>query len=139
MSTPPRFECRTGRFGCYMYDTANQTEVDLATTVKYLNAYGEYLKQDITDMITGLDHGSANLETLAATQHAIWSHWMDYLFTKIIKAPYSNSDGYKGYMILQEDLLRWKHQMETPYTDLSEAEKESDRQIMRRFVLQEEM
>lgn len=60
-------------------------------------------------------------EVLADTQHSIWSHWMVYLFSRCTK----NDD---GSMTIPPDLVeRWNRQLDTPYQDLSEAEKGSDR------------
>lgn len=61
------------------------------------------------------------LEKLAALEHARWSHWMKYLFTKG-----KDFSGF-GFYIHKDSVERWKHQLATEYKDLSEAEKESDR------------
>jgi len=60
-------------------------------------------------------------DNLAALAHAQWSGWMEYLFTKGETQP----DG--TFAIGKESVERWKRQMETPYADLSEREKDSDR------------
>ena len=63
-------------------------------------------------------------EIIAATQHAIWSHWMRYLFS-VCHA----DDEYPEFLIIPGDKVqRWKRQMETLYAALSEQEKESDRE-----------
>lgn len=62
-----------------------------------------------------------NLEKIAAVQHAIWSHWMRYLFNVCI----INEDG--SLTIPSEKVLRWTRQMNTDYNDLSEDEKKSDK------------
>jgi len=60
-------------------------------------------------------------EKIAKTQHDIWAHWMKYLF--------SCCDVYNGIHVLNSNKVRrWKRQMETPYNELTEAEKESDRE-----------
>jgi hypothetical protein len=69
------------------------------------------------------------LEELASAQHDIWAHWMKYLFSKCI----TPVDG--SCIILPADVERWKRQCATSYDDLSEDEKESDRRIVRRFIL----
>ena len=59
-------------------------------------------------------------EEIAAVQHAIWSHWMKYLF--------SVSDTDSGCETIPADEAnRWKRQVNTPYSELKEKEKESDR------------
>ena len=59
-------------------------------------------------------------ENLADVQHAIWSHWMRYLFSRCVWDS-------AGRAVIPVDLvLRWHRQMDTPYNDLSEKERESD-------------
>jgi hypothetical protein len=65
---------------------------------------------------------SADLrEALADLAHRQWSGWMVYLFAK--------SDlNENGSVTIPVDLVaRWKRQMTTNYSELSEAEKNSDR------------
>lgn len=60
-------------------------------------------------------------ERLAAVQHEIWAHWMRYLFS-------CGSRVWGGDFLLPLDKVeRWLRQMETPYSELSEQERESDR------------
>jgi hypothetical protein len=58
------------------------------------------------------------LEELAALEHEQWSHWTRYLLDNL--SP--------------ENIARWQRQIETPYRELSEEEKEKDR-IWARKVL----
>ena len=68
------------------------------------------------------------LEALAAKQHAIWAHWMKYLFTV---CPVDA----KGVCTIPAELTeRWQRQACTEYEDLSEKEKLSDRQIVKDFL-----
>lgn len=61
-------------------------------------------------------------EQLADVQHAIWSHWMRYQFSVC----QSNGD---GSITIPADLVeRWSRQMATNYTDLTNKERESDRE-----------
>lgn len=69
------------------------------------------------------------MEMLASVQHDIWAHWMKWMREAKSRA---------GNNFLQqslEDWVRWSRQLETPYAELSEGEKESDRQVVRDFVL----
>ena len=60
-------------------------------------------------------------EQLAALAHAQWSGWMVYLFGL------SHSSG-DGTITLPAALVaRWQGQMATPYAELTEREKDSDR------------
>lgn len=60
-------------------------------------------------------------EQLAALAHEQWSGWMRYLFGKC------TYPGPSGVRMPSEWAERWMRQMNTPYAELSEAEKESDR------------
>jgi hypothetical protein len=68
------------------------------------------------------------LEQLADYAHASWSHWMHYLFSRSSNLP----DG--SVVIPAELVARWQRQMETPYQELSEQEKESDRNQARQIL-----
>ena len=61
-------------------------------------------------------------EEVAAIQHSIWAHWMKYLFRVSIHNP----DG--SVTVPAEQAERWMQQVETAYQDLSEHEKDSDRE-----------
>jgi hypothetical protein len=60
-------------------------------------------------------------EQLAALAHAQWSGWMVYLFG----LSHSNDDG--TITIPANVAARWQGQIATPYAELSEREKDSDR------------
>jgi len=63
------------------------------------------------------------LDKLADVQHGIWSHWMEYLFS--VCQEYGD-----GNMVIpKEKVERWKRQMKTSYSELSEPEKDSDRNV----------
>lgn len=60
-------------------------------------------------------------EHLAEYAHEAWSGWMRYLFDKSIHTT-------EGTIIIPEwAAQRWTRQATTPYTELPESEKESDR------------
>ena len=61
-------------------------------------------------------------EQLAAIQHSIWAHWMTYLFSVSIE----NRDG--SVTIPADEARRWMEQMHERYEELSEREKDSDRE-----------
>ena len=67
-------------------------------------------------------------EELAAVAHEQWSGWMRYLFGKSTH----NLDG--TVTIPAWAVERWKRQLNTPYDDLSEPEKESDRVEARKYI-----
>lgn len=60
-------------------------------------------------------------EQLAALAHAQWSGWMVYLFN----LSHSNGDG--SITIPANFVARWQGQIATPYEELTEREKDSDR------------
>jgi hypothetical protein len=68
------------------------------------------------------------VETLAAVEHERWSGWMRYLFTRGQHHP----DG--SFTIDAGSVAHWTRQMETGYSDLTEREKESDRQEVRKTL-----
>lgn len=70
----------------------------------------------------------ALVEELAAIEHMRWAHWQAYVHEKGTRTP----DG--GLFLPPELISRWDHQIATPYHALSEAEKESDRDQVRRYL-----
>ena len=67
-------------------------------------------------------------EELSHWQHEIWACWMKYQF-ELCK---ENEDG--SMVIPKEKVDRWKRQIETPYSKLSESEKDSDREQVDKFI-----
>ncbi|MGH2842205.1 MAG: hypothetical protein ACRDKL_01280 [Solirubrobacteraceae bacterium] len=68
------------------------------------------------------------LEGLAALEHERWAHWQRYLHSKCIP-------GDDGSLTIPADLVtRWTAQISTPYVNLSETEKESDREQVRQSL-----
>src|SRR5215217_2057384 len=68
------------------------------------------------------------LEALAAVEHERWSHWQSYLHSRCIA-------GDDGSLTIPAKLVeRWSTQLSTPYDELSEVEKESDRDQVRKTL-----
>lgn len=68
------------------------------------------------------------IDKLADIEHERWSHWQRYLHSKC--EPTSD-----GSLVIPAHLVgRWESQMNTPYSALSEEEKESDREQVRRYL-----
>lgn len=68
------------------------------------------------------------LEPLSAIEHERWSHWQRYMHGKGTK----QSD---GSLIIPADLVeRWERQMGTAYADLSEREKDGDREQVQVYL-----
>jgi hypothetical protein len=69
------------------------------------------------------------LETLAAIEHERWSHWQRYMHSKCVP------QGDDGALLIPADLVRqWENQIATPYSELTEEEKESDREQVRKYL-----
>ncbi len=69
------------------------------------------------------------LETLASVEHERWSHWQRYVHSKCIP------QGGEGDLLIPADLVkRWEQQIVTPYSELTDEEKESDREQVRKYL-----
>jgi len=66
-------------------------------------------------------------EKLAAIEHERWTDWMRYLFGK----GYRREDG--AIILGKHDVKRWMIQCGTDYAELSELEKQSDRDQVDRY------
>jgi hypothetical protein len=83
---------------------------------------GEAAKLQLESVWKALLQQRELVEQLAEKEHASWSHWMAYLFKQCTEDPES------GSMTIPPALVaRWHQQLETPYADLTEKEKQSDR------------
>ena len=67
------------------------------------------------------------LEAMSEREHAKWASWMVYLFEKSIELPSGD------LVIPKESVDHWKRQCDTSYADLSEREKQSDRDVVLEF------
>lgn len=68
------------------------------------------------------------LEELASIEHERWSHWQRYMHEKAVRNP-------DGSLTLPADLVaHWERLIATPYNQLSEEERESDREQVRRYL-----
>lgn len=70
----------------------------------------------------------AAMETLAATEHERWTSWQQHLHARCKR----QADG--SLVIPAELVQRWERQINTPYDQLSDTEKESDREQVRRYL-----
>jgi len=68
------------------------------------------------------------VEALADIEHQRWSHWQRYMHGKCERQP----DG--SLKIPAELVLQWERQSMTSYSDLTEVERESDREQVRRYL-----
>jgi len=62
-------------------------------------------------------------EDLSDLSHEIWSDWMKYIFSVCV------NEGENGSLTIPESyVLHWKRQIRTPYGELTEKEKDGDRE-----------
>jgi hypothetical protein len=66
-------------------------------------------------------------EQLAALEHEQWAHWTKYMLDNADTSPVPDGIG-GGVHIYKEAVDRWRKQIKTPYADLTEKEKDSDRE-----------
>jgi hypothetical protein len=65
-----------------------------------------------------MDEDVVLIEALADYAHETWSAWVRHMFAQFDDLP----------------IQRWKRQMQIPYSELSEAEKELDREQARMII-----
>jgi hypothetical protein len=70
----------------------------------------------------------AEIDTLANLEHERWSHWQKYMHDKGER----QSDG--SIVIPAELVAQWDRQIETPFAELSDDEKDSDREQVRKYI-----
>ena len=76
------------------------------------------MTQDLTELV----------EVLAAIEHDRWSHWQRHMHGQGLRSP-------EGALTLPAELVsRWERQMATPYADLTEEEKQSDRDQVWKYL-----
>jgi uncharacterized protein with von Willebrand factor type A (vWA) domain len=71
---------------------------------------------------------SIDREKLAAAVHESWSGWMDHLFRQCETGPN------ESVIIPKHFVQRWHRQLNTPYAELTEPEKDSDREQADRIL-----
>lgn len=75
-----------------------------------------------------MSNEKALLEQLAAIEHERWAHWQRFMHGK-------GERRLDGSLVLPADLVaKWDRLIDTPYTELSEKERESDRDQVRRYL-----
>ena len=73
-------------------------------------------------------------EKLADIEHQRWADWQKYLHSKCSKRNIHDDDKSKyDLVIYQEDVEHWEKQINTDYSELSEKEKDSDREQVERY------
>ena len=73
-------------------------------------------------------------EKLAGIEHQRWSDWQKYLHSKLKYVEWKEGEKTMcGYLLDPNDYERWERQIDTDYKDLSEKEKDSDREQVMRY------
>jgi len=80
--------------------------------------------------------GLEGIEALAACEHESWSKWTRWMIDQLRKGMYKRAGEFMQFNEIMEHgfeptIARWERQMVTPYSELSEKEKESDREVVR--------
>lgn len=69
------------------------------------------------------------VEILASLEHERWSHWQRYMHSKCVP------QGDDGALLIPGDFVkRLEKQIATPYSELTNEEKESDREQVRKYL-----
>jgi len=78
--------------------------------------------------MSGVHGALASLfEELAALEHERWAHWQTFVHAKGHRQP-------DGSLVLPPQLVeRWERQLKTKYEELTNEEKESDREQVRKY------
>lgn len=77
------------------------------------------------------------IEELAAIQHKIWLEWMHSLFSQceVEEVLRSGDNSPIGCLIIPKQLIdKWTRQIKTPYSELTEEEKQKDRDQVMKFI-----
>lgn len=81
-----------------------------------------------SNRVSDILSGPELLDRLADAEHERWAHWQRYVHGQCEQRD-------DGALIIPADLVaRWEGQIATPYAALSETEKESDRDQVRRYL-----
>lgn len=74
-------------------------------------------------------------EALSAAIHDQWAHWTRYMLEALEPLmPVSEREHVEGGQLAKARLNGWLRQIDTPYAELSEREKDSDREWADRWI-----
>lgn len=84
-----------------------------------------------------LANPSGLFEKLAAIEHERWADWQRYLHSKCVKVidveDETGNETLREVNIPVELFKQWERQINTPYSELSEDEKDADRDQVHRY------
>lgn len=78
-----------------------------------------------------VEWAESKLEDWASNEHERWAKWQQYVFNK---SEMKEVDGKMMMCLPNEFYQRWAIQIDTPYSELSEQEKESDRKEVKPYI-----
>ena len=87
-----------------------------------------HCKKQVKTMKNKMEKEKELIEKLAAIEHERWADWQKYMHSRGTITP----DGCFLAISLAQ-IKAWERQINTPYSELSEKEKESDRRQVRRY------
>ncbi len=74
---------------------------------------------------------SMDIELMADMVHEVWADWMKYMFEQGYVNRFAPNE---QWVMPTEFYKRWTRQTNTPYNELTEKEKGSDREIALRYL-----
>ena len=74
------------------------------------------------------------VEKGADLEHSRWAKWQKYMFSKMYEVKGIGGEPTGDMTLPKEFVDRWFLQIDTPYSELSEEEKESDRKETRNYL-----
>ncbi|PCK77502.1 hypothetical protein [Rhizobium sophoriradicis] len=76
----------------------------------------------LDDILDGL------VDELASIEHERWAHWQRYVHGQSFKQP-------DGSIVVPANLVaKWERQIATPFSQLSDTEKDSDREQVQKYL-----
>lgn len=88
------------------------------------NTLSDEIEREETDFV----------EKGAILEHERWAKWQRYLHSRCYEEKGIGGEPTGNLIIPKELVEHWERQMETPYSELSETEKESDRKQVREYL-----
>ena len=103
---------------------STQAEKDMVTMMQSSPA----IHTNYERVITNKDDLAIIVELLADIEHERWASWQSHLHSKLYEVNDNRISLNPHLKILPTELYdRWERQIATPYSQLSESEKQSDR------------
>lgn len=107
-----------------------------ATATEKQSSFKRGYEQCQDDFAKDLNSDDGLVELLSSYAHEAWSEWMLYLFSKCGAVNDLTTPGkpVQDVTIPKDLVARWWRQVNTHYSDLTETEKQSDREQARKII-----